>query len=426
MNDVDLSPLNSIALCAGVGMLDEGVRLGFEHLGYAFRTVAYCEREAFGASQLVALMEAGVLDQAPIWDDLTTFIGYPWRGRVDCITAGFPCQPHSVAGKRTGLEDARWIWPDIARIVGEVRPFIVALENVPGLASTGGLGACLGDLAVLGFDAEWGLLSAADVGASHTRDRLFILAYSRREYEHLQQRGRSELEDAAWNERDRSDGESRRGRRICEAGDELGDAESFGRREGRSELRRQSRRSDPSGSGCAVADSECTERRQALESGGSCGEGSDLQGETAGRLGNGDRVLADSGCELERRHQSIAIAECDRTPNPFDIEQVVADADCARYEGGGTAMTRKDGKSRMDMLDWRAEEFSRQVRSTLDGRELSPTVRILPRRLNPAFACWLMGWPIWWTNPAVTSSAQPAMESWRSKQRALLSSLLGD
>lgn len=67
----------------------------------------------------------------------------------------------------------------------------------------------------------------------------------------------------------------------------------------------------------------------------------------------------------------------------------------------------------------------RPVLSTIDGRELSPTARILPRRLNPAFACWLMGWPIWWTNPGITSSVKPETELWRSKLQLQLSSLLG-
>jgi DNA (cytosine-5)-methyltransferase 1 len=158
-------------------MLDEGVRLAFEHLGLEYRTVCYVEREAPAAAQLVALMEAGIIDPAPVWSDLVTFRGRDWRGRVDCVTAGFPCQPHSVAGKREGLDDERWIWPDITRLIGDVGPRFVLLENVPGLASTGGLAACLGDLANLGFDAEVGRLSAAAVGAAHERERLFIFAW---------------------------------------------------------------------------------------------------------------------------------------------------------------------------------------------------------------------------------------------------------
>jgi len=158
-------------------MLDEGLRAGLSFCGIDYHTVCYVEREAYAASVLVARMEDGLLDKAPIWDDLLTFDGQPWRGVVDCITAGFPCQPHSIAGKRQGLADERWIWPDIARTIREVGPKIVWLENVPGLASTGGLAQCLRDLSILGYDAQWSVLAASDVGARHKRSRLFILAY---------------------------------------------------------------------------------------------------------------------------------------------------------------------------------------------------------------------------------------------------------
>lgn len=96
------------------------------------------------------------------------------------------------------------------------------------------------------------------------------------------------------------------------------------------------------------------------------------------------------------------------------------------HKGGGVTTERKDGKSRMDMLDWRAEAFSRPVLSTLDGRELSPTTRTLRPRLNPAFAAWLMGLPGWWTSPAVTSSARSAMEPYRCALRSQLELLLGE
>jgi DNA (cytosine-5)-methyltransferase 1 len=117
------------------------------------------------------------LDQAPIWDDLTTFNGTAWRGKVDCITAGFPCQPFSAAGKQLGIEDDRWIWPAIKRIILDVEPSFVFLENVPQLVR-GGLAFVLSDLAQLGFNAEWGLYSAAEVGAPHKRDRFWLLAHS--------------------------------------------------------------------------------------------------------------------------------------------------------------------------------------------------------------------------------------------------------
>lgn len=179
--------MNGLALCAGVGMLDEGLRAGCEFLGVPYRTVCYIEREAFAAAQLVARMEDGVLDKAPIWSDLTTFNGAAWRGKLDCLTAGFPCQPHSIAGKRAGLNDERWIWPDIVNIIRATGVWVVWLENVPGLISTGGLASCLADLSALGFDAQWGVLAAGAVGASHKRERLFILAYSRLQHEQLQQ-----------------------------------------------------------------------------------------------------------------------------------------------------------------------------------------------------------------------------------------------
>lgn len=159
-------------------MLDEGVRLAFEHLGFDFRTIAYVEWEGYAASQLVSLMEAQCMDPAPIWcGDLGRFDCAPFRGVVDCIVAGFPCQPHSVAGERRGLEDERWIWPEIARTVRDLRPRFVVLENVAGLITSGGLASCLGDLARLGFDAEWCLLSASDVGAAQERERLFVFAW---------------------------------------------------------------------------------------------------------------------------------------------------------------------------------------------------------------------------------------------------------
>ncbi len=166
-------PLNMLSLCSGGAGLDLGVTLAEPRA----HTVAYVEREAFAAAALVARMADASLSPAPIWDDVASFDGRPWRGVVDCVTAGFPCQPWSVAGRRRGASDVRWIWPDIARIVDEVAPTVVFLENVPGILGHG-LGLVLGDLADLGFDAEWGVFGANDVGAPHRRRRLFVLAHA--------------------------------------------------------------------------------------------------------------------------------------------------------------------------------------------------------------------------------------------------------
>ena len=172
---MDTPTRNVLSLCSGYGGLD----LGLSMAGVSTRTVCYVEREAYAAANLASLMQAGKLDAAPIWSDLTTFDGKPWCGAVDILTAGFPCQPHSVAGKRKGKQDARWLWDDIARIIGECQPHSVIIENVPGLLRSG-LRDVLRDLALLGFDAVWTRRSASEAGAPHRRSRIFLLAYTDR------------------------------------------------------------------------------------------------------------------------------------------------------------------------------------------------------------------------------------------------------
>ena len=171
---MDIRTVNTLSLCSGYGGLELGINLATQGRN---KTVAYVEWEAYAQATLVARMEESTLDKAPIWDDLTTFDGKPWRGKVDIITSGFPCQPWSVAGRQKGTEDDRWIWEDIFRIVCEVRPSYVFLENVSGLVN-GGLEHVLGSLAQVGFDAEWCSIKASDVGAAHQRERVFILAYT--------------------------------------------------------------------------------------------------------------------------------------------------------------------------------------------------------------------------------------------------------
>ena len=97
---------------------------------------------------------------------------------VDLLAGGFPCQPFSVAGRRAGMDDDRWLWPEFARTIRELRPRYVLVENVPGLLVGGGMGAVLGDLATLGYDAEWESIPAAAVGAPHLRYRVWIVAYA--------------------------------------------------------------------------------------------------------------------------------------------------------------------------------------------------------------------------------------------------------
>lgn len=187
--------LRALCLCDGYGGFELGLR---EH---GIRTVARVERDSYAAAVLVERMEQERLDQAPVWDDLTTFDGAGWRGCVDLITAGFPCQPFSTAGQRKGVDDDRWLWPVIGRIIRDVGPRFVFLENVPGLVR-GGLPHVLSDLADLGFDAEWGLLSASDVGAPHKRQRFWLLALAHdddvtRPERRMEQPGRTTTERAS-------------------------------------------------------------------------------------------------------------------------------------------------------------------------------------------------------------------------------------
>ena len=172
--DVDPRP-SSLSICSGIGGLDLATAVVF-----GARGVCYLEREAACVELLASRMEEGWLDSAPVHTDARTFDGRPWRGRVDLVTAGYPCQPFSLAGKGLAEADPRHLWPDIKRIVGEVQPAVVVLENVQGHLKRG-FSTVLGDLDELGFDAEWGVYSAAQAGSPHRRNRLFVLAYTKRE-----------------------------------------------------------------------------------------------------------------------------------------------------------------------------------------------------------------------------------------------------
>ena len=166
---VNQSSLNELALFAGAG----GGILGGKLLGW--RTVCAVEWEPYPASVLCARQNDGLLPPFPIWDDVQTFDGKPWAGIVDVVSGGFPCQDISAAGKGAGIDGERsGMWREMARIIHEVRPKFVFVENSPMLTSRG-LGTVLGDLAAMGFDARWGVLGAADIGANHQRDRIWIV-----------------------------------------------------------------------------------------------------------------------------------------------------------------------------------------------------------------------------------------------------------
>ncbi|MBI3452410.1 MAG: DNA cytosine methyltransferase [Rhodospirillales bacterium] len=166
--------MNGLALCAGAA----GLELGLHIAEPGYSTVCFVERQAEAAARLVARMEEeGAFAPAPVWDDVATFDGRPFRGVVDIVSAGYPCQPFSLAGKRCGARDPRHLWPHIRRIVAQVEPGWIFLENV---ANHLGLGfaSVERDLRRLGYGVAAGLFSAFEAGASHERKRLFVLAHA--------------------------------------------------------------------------------------------------------------------------------------------------------------------------------------------------------------------------------------------------------
>jgi DNA (cytosine-5)-methyltransferase 1 len=167
--------MNVLALCAGIG----GIELGLKLAEPGARTVCYVEREAFPIAVTLTRIREGYLDDAPIWSDVKTFDGRPWRGVVDCIAGGYPCQPFSVAGHQQGEDDPRHLWPDIRRIISEIQPRFCFFENVAGHLQLG-FESVWGNLRDMGYQVEAGLFTAAEVGAPHKRQRLFILADANR------------------------------------------------------------------------------------------------------------------------------------------------------------------------------------------------------------------------------------------------------
>ena len=164
--------MNELALFAGSG----GGILGGQMLGW--ETVCAVEIEPYPACVLVARQNDGLLPPFPIWDDVCTFDGRPWRGIVDVVSGGFPCQDISSAGAGAGITGERsGLWKEFARIICEVRPRYAFVENSP-MLTVRGLDVVLGDLASMGYDARWGVLGARDVGAPHKRDRIWIVGNS--------------------------------------------------------------------------------------------------------------------------------------------------------------------------------------------------------------------------------------------------------
>ena len=203
--------MNELSLFSGYGGFSLGLRLA----GLQTRTVAYVEWDKYPQEIIKARIKDGYLDDAPIFSDISSFRGEQFRGLVDIITAGFPCQPHSVAGLQRGSDDDRNKWPDTLRVIREVGPRIVVLENVPGLASASKKrgtpaygGTVVGELASLGYSVHWQTLGAGDVGAPHRRKRWWCIGVADSD---LVIRGaRKESREPAWGATGQPSGNSSR------------------------------------------------------------------------------------------------------------------------------------------------------------------------------------------------------------------------
>lgn len=177
--------MNLISLFSGSGQLDRAVHAALAQFGIASRTVAYVESNPAAQEVIRARIVDGHLQDAPIWPDVVTFPGARFRGHVDGIVAGFPCQPFSVAGKKLGIKDERYLFGDVVRIADESGCELLFLENTPGLlipdSKRPDEPAPISDVSRLmaqsGFDCAWLPLSASDVGAPHGRERWWCIAW---------------------------------------------------------------------------------------------------------------------------------------------------------------------------------------------------------------------------------------------------------
>ena len=163
--------MNELHLFAGAG----GGILGGLLLGH--RPVCAVEIDQYNRRVLLQRQRDGILPHFPIWDDVCTFRGKEWKGSVDVVCGGFPCQDISFAGKRNGITGEKsGLWKEYFRVLEEVQPQFVFAENSARLI-TAGLDVVLEDLASLGYDATWACVAASSVGAPHLRERCFIMAY---------------------------------------------------------------------------------------------------------------------------------------------------------------------------------------------------------------------------------------------------------
>jgi DNA (cytosine-5)-methyltransferase 1 len=166
--------LNGLDLFSGIG----GLAIALKEW---VRPLAYCEIDQYCQGLLISRMATEDLVKAPIWDDIRSFEPFVLKGSIDIIYGGFPCQDISVAGRGEGLEGKRsGLFFEIVRLAKEIKPKFIFLENVPAITSRGGL-RVVREITEMGYDCRWCVISAESIGASHVRERFFLLAHSMRQ-----------------------------------------------------------------------------------------------------------------------------------------------------------------------------------------------------------------------------------------------------
>lgn len=194
--------LTNLALFAGAG----GLELGARKCG-GFRTIGYVEKDRYAQGVIMSRIRGGELDDGPIWDDVTTFDGRPWRGLVDVVSGGFPCQDISLSGNMLGIEDGAksGLWREFRRTISEVGPGYILVENVPG--DLRWINRVRRDLRELGYVGRTIPLSACAFGAPFPRERVFVVAHTtgerremrwqiRKESQHTPRRNR--IQNKTW------------------------------------------------------------------------------------------------------------------------------------------------------------------------------------------------------------------------------------
>lgn len=171
--------IRSISLFSGIGCTELGWQIASAASGGIIPPIdeaVYVERDPYCQRLLAVRQRSGWLPPGPVWDDVTTFDGKPWRG-ADLVSGGFPCTDISCAGKGAGLAGKQsGLFFEMLRVVKQVRPRYVLMENTPAILVRG-MDRVLGEMAEAGYDCRWTCVQAAHVGAPQKRERWFALAY---------------------------------------------------------------------------------------------------------------------------------------------------------------------------------------------------------------------------------------------------------